>query len=317
MPPKGGNTALSDQEVAAAVDFMIARLSAATSTGEQPPAASSPTATARPGTDGPQPAVITISREHSSLALTRLLQGEELYHRSPPDSAIPDDKYGDEVRLGRLIFTETYRYARRYAGNDLTCQNCHMEAGRRPHAGPMWAAFGMYPAYRRKNDRNNTLEERIQDCFRFSLDGFAPTVDAPEIRALVSYFHFLAKGAPIGVDLPGRGFPQIVDTGYDPNHSRGGNIYKAKCAVCHGANGAGQAKEGGGYIFPPLWGLDSYNKAAGMYRVQLAAGYIKANMPVGQENSLTDQEALDVAAYMNLQLRPLDPRKSWLEGIFD
>ena len=45
--------------------------------------------------------------------------------------------------------------------------------------------------------------------------------------------------------------------------------------------------------------------------------YHKPNMPLGQPWSLTDQEALDVAAYINLQVRPLDPRKGLLEGLFD
>jgi hypothetical protein len=37
-------------------------------------------------------------------------------------------KYGDDVRLGKQIFTETYNYAHRYSGNDLTCSNCHLYA---------------------------------------------------------------------------------------------------------------------------------------------------------------------------------------------
>lgn len=254
--------------------------------------------------------------EHS-LALNRLLQDKRAYHAPPDDALIPRDKYGDEVRLGKKIFTETWKYARRYTGNQLACSNCHLDAGRRANAGPMWAAFGMYPAYRRKNDRTSTLEERIQECFWFSMNGFKPTVDAPEVRALVAYTHFLARGAPIGVDLPGRGFPQIVNTGHDPNPTRGGAVYREKCASCHGDNGAGVKQTGGGNTFPALWGLGAYNKGAGMARVELLAGFTKANMPPGGEWSLSDQEALDVASYINLQLRPWDPRQGILKGLLD
>ena len=245
------------------------------------------------------------------------LKGATPYHVAPADDTIPNDKYGHDVRLGKKIFTETYTYGRRYAGNDLTCANCHLDAGRRPHASPMWAASGMYPAYREKNDRSNSLEERIQQCFRFSLNGFAPALDAPELRALVSYIHFLAKGVPIGVDMPGRGYPQVARTGSDPSPTRGGDVYKAKCATCHGADGAGQKKTGGGFTWPPLWGMDAYNKGAGMANNALLAGFIKANMPLEQPWSLTDQEALDVAAYINLQIRPFDPRKGLLKGLFE
>ncbi|MDX2458125.1 MAG: c-type cytochrome [Gammaproteobacteria bacterium] len=254
--------------------------------------------------------------EHTRV-LADHLKGATRYHVAPGEDTIPNDKYGDDVRLGKKIFTETYRYARRYAGNDLTCANCHLDAGRRPNAGPMWAAYGMYPAYREMNNRNNSLEERIQQCFLFSLNGFAPALDAPELRALVSYIHFLAKGVPIGVGMPGRGYPQVVRTGSDPNPKRGDDIYTAKCAICHGASGAGEKKVGGGYTWPPLWGMDAYNKGAGMANNDLLAGFIKANMPLEQPWSLTDQEALDVAAYINLQIRPYDPRKGLLKGLFD
>lgn len=254
--------------------------------------------------------------EHTR-ALTDHLMGAENYHVAPGEDTIPNDKYGDDVRLGKKIFTETYKYGWRYAGNGLTCANCHLDAGRQPNAGPMWAAYGMYPAYREKNDRSNSLEERIQQCFRFSLNGFAPALDAPELRALVSYIHFLSKGVPIGVDMPGRGYPQVVKTGSDPSPKRGGDVYREKCASCHGENGAGEKRAGGGYTWPPLWGMDAYNKGAGMANNSLLAGFIKANMPLGQPWSLTDQEALDVAAYINLHIRPYDPRKGLLKGLFD
>jgi thiosulfate dehydrogenase len=85
-------------------------------------------------------------------------------------------------------------------------------------------------------------------------------------------------------------------------------VYQTHCAACHGVDGEG-LKSGGAYTFPPLWGRSSYNAGAGMHRDATAAGFIKANMPLGQANTLTDQEAWDVAAYMNSQPRPPDPRR--------
>jgi len=249
-------------------------------------------------------------------ALVEQMKGKQEYHIPPSDEELPNDKYGDDVRLGKLIFTETYKYARRYTGNELSCSNCHMDAGRRPNSAPLWGAFGTYPSYKSKNDRNNTLAERMQQCFRFSMNGFAPALDAPEIKALLSYSHFLSKGVPAGIEMPGRGFPQIVKTGNDANPGRGAVIYTNKCMACHGKDGKGIRKEGGGYTIPSLWGLDTYNKGAGFSRNKFLAGFIKANMPIGQEWTLTDQEALDVASYINLQIRPWDPRKGIIEGVF-
>ena len=239
------------------------------------------------------------------------------YHVSPDENEIPNDKYGDDVRLGLKIFTETYKYARRYAGNDLTCSNCHLDRGRKANAAPMWAAFAMYPAYKAKNDQNNTLEERIQQCFRFSMNGFAPALDAPELRALVSYMHFLSKGVPVGVKMPGRGYPHIAPTGFDPNPTRGGDIYTQQCAVCHGADGQGRHDPSGGYQYPPLWGMGSYSKGAGMASSEILAGFLKANMPLGQDGSLSDQAALDLAAYIDMQIRPWDPRKGILKELLE
>jgi thiosulfate dehydrogenase len=252
-----------------------------------------------------------------SQQLAGIIKGDSEYHIPPGEDSIPDDKYGDDVRLGKKIFTETYNYARRYSGNEMSCSNCHLDAGRKPNSAPLWASFGMYPSYKAKNDRNNSLAERIQQCFRFSMNGFAPALDAPEIRAIISYIHFLSRGVPIATEMPGAGYPQVVNTGYDPNPNRGAEIYKLKCQSCHGHNGEGKPKQGGGYIFPPLWGMDSYNKGAGMAQDNILAGFLKANMPLGQDWSLSDQEALDLASYINLQIRPWDPRKGVFKGLFE
>ena len=40
-----------------------------------------------------------------------------------------------------------------------------------------------------------------------------------------------------------------------------------------------------GFLFPLLWGPDSYNNGAGMNRVLTAARFIKARMPLGQEHA--------------------------------
>ena len=45
-----------------------------------------------------------------------------------------------------------------------------------------------------------------------------------------------------------------------------------------------------------------------MHSVSTAAAFIKANMPLGKGDSLSDQEAWDVAWYVNSHERPQDPR---------
>lgn len=234
----------------------------------------------------------------------------------PELSSLPNDKYGELVRQGHKIFTNTPQAARRYSGNGLSCTNCHLDAGRKEFAAPLGAAWTMYPAYLAKSNKVNTFEERVQECFRFSMNGFAPAADSHEMRAIVAYAQWLSRGLPVGVTHQGRGFPTVARTGSDPNPLRGKEIYKARCASCHNPDGQGIRGADGRYQFPPLWGFDTYNKGAGLHRIDLMAGFVKANMPLGAAN-LTDQEALDVAAWINLQERWPDPRKSLLRGILD
>ena len=226
----------------------------------------------------------------------------------PPESAIPDNEFGAMVRKGERIFTDTHKYAAKYTGNGLDCSNCHLDAGRRANSAPMWAAYVRYPRYRSKNDKVNSFTERLQGCFKFSMNGKAPPPDSEVIKALTTYAYWLATNAPTGKDLPGFGYPK---QGYTPpatpDYARGKTVYESHCALCHGNDGQGQ-KVAGAYVFPPLWGPDSFNWGAGMHQLNNAAAFIKANMPLSRGGTLSDQQAWDVAMYMDSHERPQDPR---------
>lgn len=228
----------------------------------------------------------------------------------------PPDKHGELVYQGYRIFTETPKAARIYAGNGLNCSSCHLDAGRKADAAPLWAAFGMYPAYVAKADRVVTFAERIQQCFTFSMNGMPPPLDSHEMAALLAYSQWTTRGRPVGQAQAGRGFPTVARTGADPNPLLGKALFAQQCAACHGAHGAGQKNPDGSFAVPPLWGMQSYNKGAGMHRNDLLAGFLKANMPLGNAH-LTDQEALDVAAWIQLQERWPDPRKGLVAGLLE
>lgn len=230
----------------------------------------------------------------------------------PPRLAdLPKNAYGDLVRRGRDIFVDTQQFARRYVGNGLNCSNCHLSEGRAPHAAPLWAAYNIYPLYRGKNLRANSFEERIGECFRYSLNGLAPTRDSPEMQALIAYAQWLSTNVPMRQVMAGRGMPG-APTYREPSPDRGEVIYRHQCSVCHGAKGRGVKKAGGqGYQFPPLWGPDSYNSGAGLNKLRTGAGFIRANMPPGKPYSLSGQDAMDVSFYLRLQDRPWDPRIGW------
>ena len=225
----------------------------------------------------------------------------------PPDSAIPPGKFGDVVRQGEQIFGDPETYASQYVGNQLRCSNCHLQAGRQAGASPMWGAYTAYPAYRSKNGHVNSFEERLQGCFRYSMNGKAPPLGDPVLVALESYAYFLAKGLPVGEDAPGRGFPALPKPPQPGDYARGAEVYAQNCAACHGPDGAGQSSEGK-VAFPALWGPGSFNWGAGMGSIKNAAEFIRANMPLGAGGSLSVQQAWDVATYVDSQPRPQDPR---------
>jgi thiosulfate dehydrogenase len=227
----------------------------------------------------------------------------------PPDSDIPDTEFGRLIRRGLAIFIDTPREASAYVGDGLSCSNCHLDRGRRPGSAPMWSAWISYPQFRTKDNQVNTFAMRIQGCFRFSMNGTPPPAESEIIVALQSYAYFLARGAPTGVKREGAGFPMLVEPEEEPDIARGAAAYVQKCAACHGENGEGRRTSAGNrYQFPPLWGNASYNWGAGMANVDTAAAFIKHNMPWGLTDALADQEAWDIAIYINSRDRPQDPR---------
>jgi len=227
---------------------------------------------------------------------------------TPPDEKdIPNNQYGDMIRLGRDVFTNTPKYAAGYSGNGLSCVNCHLDRGRLGGSSPLWAAYVSYPAFRKKTGAVSTYEERIQGCFKYSMNGKPPPSGSKELTALVTYSYWLATGAPTGKKMTGAGYTALAKPPKAPDMQRGAQVFAANCALCHGKNGEG-TRSGDGYAFPPLWGDDSFNWGAGMHRINTAAAFIKANMPLGRGNSLSDQDAWDVAAFLNSHERPQDPR---------
>jgi thiosulfate dehydrogenase len=229
------------------------------------------------------------------------------YFQPPADTEIPNNAFGDQVRRGMDLFMNTKALAPEYVGNEMNCVNCHIDRGRKANSAPLWAAYPMYPAYRKKNNKVNTYVERMQGCFTFSMNGKPPAADSEILAALTTYAYWLSTGAPTGNALPGRGFdePPPPVGGYDI--ARGKAVYDKQCVICHGENGEGK-KVGVTTVFPALWGKDSYNWGAGMHRINTAAGFIQHNMPLGRGETLSDRDAWDVAAYINAHERPQDPR---------
>ena len=134
----------------------------------------------------------------------------DLTQWNPPDiTTVADDPFGRLVKYGHALFTDTANEigpgvsdpTSRFAGNNLACQNCHLQAGRQPYAMPLTGVWGQFPQYRAREGAVDTLEERINGCMERSMNGRALPLDSLEMRAFSSYVRWLSTGIPDGAKL--------------------------------------------------------------------------------------------------------------------
>ena len=233
----------------------------------------------------------------------------------PDLETIPDDEYGAAVRRGLQIVNHTYKELPDKVGNQLNCTSCHLGNGSEAYAAPWNNITSIYPLYRSRAGRINVIQERINGCFERSMNGKALELGSDDMNAVVSYMSWLSKDMPFGVSPEGRGFVKI-DKSLEADTVNGEKLFAEKCSVCHGANGEGQYNDDGTYTFPAVAGDKSFNDGAGMARTYTAAAFIKGKMPFGQGNSLSDQEAVDIAGYFTHLPRPVKANKDkdWPNG---
>ena len=235
--------------------------------------------------------------------------------KMPDESTIPDDEYGAAVRRGLQLANHTYKELPNNVGNQLNCTSCHLGNGSEAYAAPWNNMPSVYPIYRSRSGRVNTIQERINGCFERSMNGKALDLDSDDMNAMVSYMSWLSQDMPFGVSPEGRGFVK-VNKELEPNPETGKKLFAEKCSVCHGADGEGQYNADGTYLYPAVAGDKSFNDGAGMARTYTAAAFIKGKMPFGQGNTLSDQEAVDIAAYFTHLPRPVKANedKDWPNG---
>jgi len=240
----------------------------------------------------------------------------------PEVGALPDNEFGRLVRRGRDLITATYAHigpevsdpAKRYAGNNLACNDCHLEAGTKRFGLPVFGLYGDFPKYSARAGAEITIEDRVNSCMTRSMNGRALPADAPELQAFVAYIKFLSTGVPPGQRIPGLGAGNIPELHRAADPVRGRAVYVAKCQGCHNTDGSGIRRSlpttDLGYVVPPLWGSDSFNNGAGMNRLITAANFIHSNMPEGADYLnpvLSTVDAWDVAAFIVSQPRPTKP----------
>ncbi len=231
------------------------------------------------------PAIWTIDREDSS---GLILYGRELI-------ANTSTYLGPKGSVARIT-------------NGMNCQNCHLQAGSVPYSNSFAAVASVYPLFRPRSGVVESIEYRVNDCLKRSLNGKSIDSAGREMRAFVAYLKWIGQHVPKNVKPKGAGVEELPYLDRAADAGKGAVVYSTNCMKCHGANGEGMMNiEGNAYIYPPLWGKNSYNTGAGLYRLARFAGFVKYSMPPGANHEspqLKNEDAWDVAAYVNTQARP-------------
>ena len=230
---------------------------------------------------------------------------------SPPAWA-RDAEPAASASRGRDLLTYTRLRLPEYDKSLLNCVSCHADAGTNPSALPWAGVASKYPRYNPRAGRVIDLADRVNECFRRSLNGKALPKHSKNMADVLAYLSSLPK-APAPKDAaPAAGAAGPADG------AAGAALYAERCARCHGKDGAGLRDpddDPDGEV-PPLWGPGSFNVGAGMARLHTLERFIRANMPQGAACNLTAQEARDVAAFVAFRPRPDFPEKAadWPKG---
>ena len=245
----------------------------------------------------PQP-ITNNEWESPSLFTDHTLQGEER----------------DLVIYGEELIANTSRYlgpngSVAHVTNGMNCQNCHLNAGKKIWGNNYGAVASNYPKFRDRSGSIETVYKRVSDCMERSLNGSALDSNSREMKAMIAYIKWVGADVPKDSIPKGTGIAPLAYLNRAASPEKGLLVYNTKCQSCHGANGEGVlAADQKSYTYPPLWGANSYNNGAGLFRLSRFAGYVRDNMPYNlsshESPALTDEECWDVAAFVNSRPRP-------------
>jgi len=239
-----------------------------------------------------------------------------------PDTAeLTDNNEAKLIKYGRSLVVNTSYYLGpkgviAHKSNGLNCQNCHMNAGTKLFGNNFSLTASGYPRFKERSGTVETIVKKVEDCFERSLNGQKIDSTGTEMKAFTAYLKWIGKNVKKSTKPAGSGIEEPAFLSRAADTIKGEIVYVSKCQICHGKDGQGKLNAGGtAYVYPALWGEHSYNIGASIYRLSKFAGYVKNNMPFGADyknKQLTDEQAWDVAAFVNSRPHPFkDIKADW------
>ncbi len=214
----------------------------------------------------------------------------------------------ESVMRGYRLIMNTGFYAPNYAHNELACTHCHFVGGDTlggKNGGiSLVGVTTVYPQYSKREGKVITLAQRINNCFQRSMNGRPLPLDSRMMNDIINYLKWISKEVETLKDIPWLELPPLKSK-HQPNAKEGKKVYELYCAACHQEDGEGSGYLGNieGKTIPPLWGPLSFNDGAGMSTMKMLSSFVYHNMPYRQAH-LTEEQALDVSAYVLEQSRP-------------
>ena len=153
-------------------------------------------------------------------------------------ATLPPGPEGEFIAYGRDLITNTRKLMPANVGANMDCAACHLGAGTVARGGSFLGIYAKFPQWNRRSKRFIALQDRLAECFLYSMNGRPPAYYSKEMIAMTAYIAFLSRGAVVGQGYPNQDFVEIkADHPGDP--VAGATLYAAKCAACHGAGEPG------------------------------------------------------------------------------
>src|SRR5690606_29447615 len=124
-----------------------------------------------------------------------------VYHNRYDLNVLGDSPRARTIKYGHELFDNTPKYLGPesdvpYAGNRLSCTNCHLQSGTKPYAAPLIGIVQRFPQFRKRENKMGSLEDRINGCMLRSMNGRPLPTDGEEMEALIAYMDWLGRYAP-------------------------------------------------------------------------------------------------------------------------